>query len=254
MNQQQKSEIKLKEPSKDNPRFIVMPFQPGSGQEYNGTGLALHFLLGNVMAVHTLLKEFWFGWRVNKLFEDQNALMAFCKGQKKLENLAKHSDQQGIRFWLNGNYIHKNGAIHLELNLFDFNGKPRKFSKEFILDLSDKLIEFRNEYLKWLSDCSLSFPQDQVSKIMWPETITQEGLNFLGNAMAATYINYVDRSDPKQDIDLEPFERSVIASPHSYLTWDMHGWGLYKNKSFQEAEAAFLRAIKFNKQGLGALS
>ena len=51
---------------KSKPRLIVLPLQPRKEQAYSGTGLAIHFLLGNIVALHTGLKEFWFGWRVKK--------------------------------------------------------------------------------------------------------------------------------------------------------------------------------------------
>ena len=59
---------------KDRPQCIVLPFQPDSLQDFNGVGLALHFLLGNVMVLHTGLKECWFGWRVNKIFPEETDL------------------------------------------------------------------------------------------------------------------------------------------------------------------------------------
>jgi hypothetical protein len=62
------------------PRLIVMPFQPAPGQKYDGCGLALHFLLGNVIVLHSDLKELWFGWRVKKLFQGEAAFKAYCRG------------------------------------------------------------------------------------------------------------------------------------------------------------------------------
>ena len=50
-------------------RLIVLPLQPEKSQGCDGTGLGIHFLLGNVAALHTGLKEFWFGWRLTKIFK-----------------------------------------------------------------------------------------------------------------------------------------------------------------------------------------
>jgi len=47
---------------------MVFPLQPEKGRVFSGVGLGVHFLLGNVMALHTGLKELWFGWRVKKIF------------------------------------------------------------------------------------------------------------------------------------------------------------------------------------------
>jgi hypothetical protein len=240
--------------NQDKPRFIVIPFQPDAGQEYNGTGLALHFLLGNLMAVQTLLKEFWFGWRVKKIFKDQQILSKFFQGKKHLNNIAQLAREQEIQYWLSGKYLHDNDRIILNLTLSSFNGTMEEFTKKFIVDMSDNLIAFRNEFIGWLKVISLPFEQNQREKIMWPEHITQEGLDFLGRSMEATYMNYVDTSKDKETIDLKFFKKAVFASPDSYLAWDMKGWGLYKNKSYKEAEDAFLKAVTLNKDGLGALS
>ena len=49
---------------------IVLPFRAENRHPFNGTGLSLHFLVGNVLALHTGLKEMWFGWRVKKIFPE----------------------------------------------------------------------------------------------------------------------------------------------------------------------------------------
>jgi hypothetical protein len=231
-----------------------MPFQPTKKQEYDGIGLALHFLLGNIMAVQTLLKEFWFGWRVKKLFKDQQALTEFLQGEKYLDDMTQLAREQEIQYWLNGKYYVDNDRIILHLTLSCFNGKMEEFTRKFIVDISDNLIAFRNEFIDWLEVFSLPFDQNQLKKIMWPEHITQEGLNFLGRSMEATYMNYVDTSKDKDTIDLKFFKKAVLASPASYLAWDMKGWGLYKNKAYEEAQNAFIKAVTLNKDGLGALS
>ena len=238
----------------DKHRFIVMPFQPESEQVYSGIGLGLHFLIGNVMAVQTLLKEFWFGWRVNKLFKNQVEIVEFCQGKKGLDNIEQLAKEQEIKYWLNGTYVQDDNRIILSLVLSIFNGNIKEHSKKFIIDLSDNLIGFRNEFIDWLGEFSLSFKDIQKQKIMWPEQISFKGLDFLGRSVESTYMNYVDNSKPDDPIELEFFEKATLAAPNSYLAWDMKGWGLYKNRSYKEAEKAFLKAIYFNKDGLGALS
>jgi len=238
----------------DRHRFIVMPFQPESEQVYSGIGLGLHFLIGNVMAVQTLLKEFWFGWRVNKLFKNQVEIVEFCQGKKGLDNIEQLAKEQEIKYWLNGTYVQDDNRIILSLVLSIFNGNIKEHSKKFIIDLSDNLIGFRNEFIDWLGEFSLSFKDIQRQKIMWPEQISFKGLDFLGRSVESTYMNYVDNSKPDDPIELEFFEKAALAAPNSYLVWDMKGWGLYKNRSYKEAEKAFLKAISLNKNGLGALS
>ncbi len=58
-------------------RFIVLPLQPETPNRYDGVGLALHFLLGNTVVLNTNLKEFWFGWRTNKLYPSKEDLTAY---------------------------------------------------------------------------------------------------------------------------------------------------------------------------------
>ncbi|MEN8210314.1 MAG: hypothetical protein ABFR31_01235 [Thermodesulfobacteriota bacterium] len=238
----------------DKHRFIVMPFQPEPEQAYSGIGLGLHFLIGNVMAIQTLLKEFWFGWRVNKLFKNQVELAEFCQGKKGLENIEQLAKEQEIKYWLNGTYVQDDNRIILSLVLSIFNGNIKEHSKKFIIDLSDNLIDFRTDFINWLGEFSLSFEDIQRKKIMWPEQLSLEGLDFLGRSVESTYMNYVDNSRPDDPIELDFFEKAALAAHNSYLAWDMKGWGLYKNRSYKEAEKAFLKAISLNKDGLGALS
>lgn len=254
MDKQQVLKPGNEDQKQDKPRFIVMPFQPATNQEYNGIGLAFHFLLGNIMAVQTLLKEFWFGWRVTKIFKDQIALTAFCQGEKSLDDIAQLAREQEIQYWLNGSFFQDNDRIILNLTISNFDGEMEENTHEFSVDMPDNLISFRMEFIDWLGALSLPFEQNQVKKIMWPEHITQAGLNFLGRSMEATYINFVDTSKSNDPIDLTFFEKAVSASPASYLAWDMKGWGLYKNKAYKEAENAFIKAITLNKYGLGALA
>ena len=83
-------------------RFIVMPLQPETADQYDGTGLALHFLLGNTVVLNTNLKEFWFGWRTQKLFPAKEDLTTYLLGQNKPLAFKQLSEEQKIRFWLYG--------------------------------------------------------------------------------------------------------------------------------------------------------
>jgi hypothetical protein len=66
----------------DRPQCIILPFQPDASDDFNGVGLALHFLMGNVMVLHNGLKECWFGWRVKKIFPEKSDLQAYCQGKE----------------------------------------------------------------------------------------------------------------------------------------------------------------------------
>jgi len=41
----------------NRPKLIVLPLQPDVDQEYNGIGLGIHFLLGNMIAIHPGLSD-----------------------------------------------------------------------------------------------------------------------------------------------------------------------------------------------------
>ena len=49
------------------PRCVVLPLV-GKDDRMSYTGLALHFLIGNVIVLSPAFKEFWFGWRIAKIF------------------------------------------------------------------------------------------------------------------------------------------------------------------------------------------
>jgi hypothetical protein len=64
----------------ERPKMVVLPLQPRPGELEKGPGLGLHFLLGNVLAHHSALEEFWFGWRVKSIFPDAEALRRYDLG------------------------------------------------------------------------------------------------------------------------------------------------------------------------------
>lgn len=236
----------------EKPKCIVMPMQPASGQRYDGVGLGLHFLLGNVMAVHPLLNEFWFGWRVNRIFTDQDQFTRYCRGEIGFHEIEKSEGIQDIAFRLSGVYERKEDHLAVSLTLSVFKQPEKNQIQSFVIDLSDGLIDFRRSFNTWFETCDLPFTDPQVRKTLWPERICLKGLDYLGRSMAATYMNYLDPAEKK--IDLDYFEKTVKKAPDSYLAWDMKGWGLYKNQSYEPAEKAFLKALSINQNGLGALA
>jgi len=155
---EQKEEIK--------PKLIVLPLQPKKGQAYDGIGLGVHFLLGNVMAPHTGLKEFWFGWRVKKIFLKKENLINYCRGHGSGLDIAKLGKEQGVRYWLWGNAQQQGSKIQISLVLTDTKGEGEEWKTDLVLDLADQLIEFRKGFLAWLDACGLSFPEEQVDKAL----------------------------------------------------------------------------------------
>ena len=62
----------------------MLPLQPESHIDFNGVGLALHFLLGNTIVLHTGLTEFWAERKAEVRQEDIEA--AKQKVLNRLEN------------------------------------------------------------------------------------------------------------------------------------------------------------------------
>ena len=242
--------IEKKEESK--PRLIVLPLQPQEGQAYDGIGLGVHFLLGNVVALHTGLKEFWFGWRVKKIFLEKERLRAYCRGEGPRLDIAKLGKEQGIRYWLRGSVQKQGSKIQVALVLTDTKGECDERSIELTLEPEDQLVGFRKGFLAWLEACGLPLPDAQAAKALWPEKTTLGGLDLLGRSLEIFYLH--SSWGEKGPLDIEIFDRAVSAAPASYLAHNLKGWALYKNKDYQAAEESFHWAIKLNSNGLGALS
>ncbi|MBC8459511.1 MAG: hypothetical protein H8D67_16090 [Deltaproteobacteria bacterium] len=242
--------IEKKDASK--PRLIVLPLQPKEGQAYDGIGLGVHFLLGNVVAPHTGLKEFWFGWRVKKIFLEKERLTAYCRGEGPRLDITKLGKEQDIRYWLWGSVQQQGNKMQIALVLTDTKGEHEEWTTELILDPADQLIGFRKEFLAWLDACGLPFPDAQVAKALWPEKTTLKGLGLLGRGLEAFYLH--SSWGDKGPLDLELLDRAVSTAPSSYLAHDLKGWVLYKNKDYKAAEGSFQSATKINSNGLGAIS
>lgn len=240
---------------KDKSRLIVLPLQPEKSREYDGTGLGIHFLLGNVVAVHTGLKEFWFGWRVTKIFKGKKHLQAYCKGNEKLPDIATLGKEQKIRYWLAGTYKKKEDFTLVTLKLFDLQYPDKNNTIQIPLDTNDHLIGFRKLFLTWLETCGLPMSKEQSAKVTWPEKITTGGLDFLGRALETTYQDYFAPKLAKNYTEgLKWFDKAVALCPESYLIHDLKGWAHYKNKAYDEALTSFQTAVELNKNGIGAFS
>ena len=237
---------------KNKPRLIVLPLQPQESGAYDGIGLGVHFLLGNVVALHTRLKEFWFGWRVKKIFLEKEKLRTYCRGGGVQLDISKLGKEQGIRYWLQGKVKQQGSKIQVALMLTDTKGEHDEWSTELTLDPEDQLIGLRKGFLAWLETCGLHLTDAQAHKALWPEKTTIEGLDLLGQALKSFYLHssWGDRSP----LDLDLFDRAISAAPASYLAHDLKGWILYKNKDYQAADDSFRSALKLNSNGLGAMA
>lgn len=235
----------------ENPRLIVMPFVPDPGEIFTGTGLSIHFLLGNLFAVHPGLTECWFGWRVKKIFPDGPGFSDFCRGNAPLPDIASLGVQEKVRYWLTGSVSGGPGILQVSMALHDIHGNGRRITLPLSLD--DGMLDFRHRFLEWIAGAGLAFPGTDA--VLWPEWITAPGLDSLGRGLEVLYLNYITQAGTGADpIDLAWFDQAVVTSPRSYLAQDLKGWGLYKNQAILPAQAAFETALALNETGVGALS
>lgn len=233
------------------PKLIVMPLQPVRGQEKNGLGLGIHFFLGNLICLYQGLLECWFGWRVKKIFPEPETFMDYCQGLGSPLDFQDLAGQERVRFWIEGKYLHTREKIHVFLVLHEKGRSERRV--ELSMAFQDGLVDFRTRFFDWLRTCGLPF--QGVEKALWPEQINIRGLDCLGRALEVTYLAYIQGVGPDSDpMDLAWFVRATEDAPDSYLAHDLLGWGLSKNREYQDAKAAFASALALNPQGLGALS
>ena len=222
--------------------------QPESHIDFNGVGLALHFLLGNTIVLHTGLTEFWFGWRVKKIFPEKKDLAVYCRGKGRRLDLKQLSDDQGIRFWIHGQVADR----HVTILLFDGSKDEQAPSTTIPFSIEDELIGFRQAFTHWLEDCGLPFPEEQKKHALWPEKISMQGMDILGRALEEFYL--YSSYEGQGEIDLRLFKEAVAIAPDSFMGQDLLGWAYYRNKYYNEAKASFLQALQANPKGAGAMS
>ena len=234
---------RIEKKAESKPRLIVLPLKPQEGQVYNGIGLGVHFLLGNVVAPHTGFKEFWFGWRVKKIFPDKKAFQGYCRNADDKLDLVPLSQSQKVRYWLSGNY----GDASVRLHFFD--GKtPGAVHRpaDLAISVDDGLVAFRVQLTQWLSSVGRPMPRDQIQAALWPEKISSKGLDAVGRALEDFYGYSAYGGDGP--LDVSPFEKAVALAPGSFMAQDLYGWALYRNRDYKAArEAGRRRYEKVNK-------
>jgi Tfp pilus assembly protein PilF len=231
---------------------VVLPLRPAPGQAFTGAGLAVHLLLGNVVALHSGLKEFWFGWRLKKLFPDQRAFQAYLQGKGPELDITRQGKKQKIRYWLRGSFALQQGKIIAHLTLEQAYPQIRQSQTRLLADPKDDLLGFRRRFLDWLDASGLCFPPAQRSKSLWRELTNPAGMDQLGRALEAYYL--AASWDKRDSFDLVSFKKALHAAPKSYLARNLWGWALYKNHKIAAAREAFSAALTANPQGPGALS
>jgi len=228
---------------------IVLPFRAEPKQPFNGTGLALHFLVGNVLVLHTGLKEMWFGWRVKKIFPEKAPFQRYCRDAASKLDLVQISQSQRVRLWLYGNFSDQT----VYLNFFDAQApNARHATVDLPISIDDGLIEFRVQLINWLQSMGRPMPNAQIQPALWSETISREGLDTVGQALEGFYI--YSAYGGNGPLDVSPFKKAVTVAPESFMAQDLYGWALYRNQDYKAAKAAFLTSLRINPAGAGAMS
>ncbi|MDH3568392.1 MAG: hypothetical protein OEM61_13690, partial [Desulfobacteraceae bacterium] len=199
-------------------------------------------------ALHTGLKECWFGWRVNKIFPEKTDLKAYCRGKEVLVDLHQVNTEQNVRFWLYG----KAGDRFVTVFLFDAADNEQSLSKRIPVSYSDGLVEFRRIFLDHLAACGHPFPAKQVQPALWAETISMQGMDILGRALESFYLHSAYSGKGKIDSGL--FEKAAAVAPNSFMAQDILGWASYRSQDYRAAKESFLRALRSNPHGIGAMS
>ncbi len=227
---------------------IVLPLQPMPNQPYDGVGLALHFLLGNSVVLHSGLKELWFGWRIKKLFDDAAPLTDYCRGARLQVGLKKLSQQQKVRFWVYGQYGHQTS----EIGIYDADRSKPEPLNPLPVSCDDHLVQFRRSFMDGFDQTGVVFPQSQKHAALWEEQISLSGLDAVGRALETFY--HFSAFESKGELDLKPFEAAVRQAPNAFMSHDLLGWAMYRQKKYQKAVDAFQHALSINPNGAGAMA
>lgn len=228
---------------------IVLPFRPADPPSFSGAGLALHFLLGNVLVLHTGFKEMWFGWRVDNIFPGEEEFRRYCRGAGQALDLAAVAQAQKVHFWLHGGYSGQSVAARL----FDAQTPQAPSpSADLTISTDDALVRFRGEFIDWMARLGRPMPPEQVQAALWPETIDADGLDAVGRALERFYI--YSAYGGKEPLAIAPFADAAALAPASFMAHDLHGWALYRNRQYTPAKIAFLKSLRINPAGAGAMS
>jgi len=225
------------------PKCIVMPFREANA---SGIGLSLHFLLGNVIAVHTGFAECWFGWRVGKIFRSSESLSNYIRMQGAAIDRKKICDEQKIRCWIFGQMEDETAR----LSLFDRGKSMQAAPESFTFTVRDDLIGFRKQFIEWLGRCGLPMENHRRPMALWPERTSLQGLLRIGQALRHFYIHSAYGGQSR--IDLSLFETAVTAAPESFMANNLCGWAHYRHQDARSARRFFDRALGLNPNSPGA--
>ena len=240
--------MQRQQPALAQDRCIVLPFRSGSGGAFAGAGLALHFLLGNVLVLHPGLRECWFGWRVTRIFPASEAFSRYCRGEGPDLDLQEVSTWQDIRFWVSGHC--QPGRI--EMQIFDARVPKSPVSADTAYSCADDLLGFRSAFLTCFGRSACPFPESRQPAALWPEKVSPDGLEAVGAALLEFYrFAFTGAEAP---ISLALFHKAAASTPASFMAQNLLGWALYRDGQSAEAAAGFRRALEINPNGAGAMA
>lgn len=229
----------------DRPRCIVLPLQDSDSP---GMGLALHFLLGNVIAANISFRECWFGWRVASIFPEPDGLKQYCQGGMGEFDLQAISEAQDVQCWLHGRVNNGTAVLHV------FNARSDTFDtpEKCAITPTDHLVGFRQCALNLLSNCGYPISRQRQAMALWPENIGPDGLRLVGRALDVfyTYSAY----GVEETIQLDPFEAAVKAAPESFMAHNLLGWAHYRRQNAAQAKTSFLRALVLSPDAIGPMA
>jgi hypothetical protein len=223
---------------------MVMPFQEVSG---SGVGQALHFLIGNVIAIHTGFAECWFGWRVGNIFATPDALCDYRRLQGAPLDKQQVAAEQMVRCWVYG----KMEGQAVSMALFDSQRKDEP-ATTLAFSIDDHLISFRNHFLDWLGECGLPIAEGRRKMALWPEKTSLAGLQKVGQALEEFYIYSAYSGQGK--INVAPFAEAARLAPASFMANNLLGWAHYRNQAAVPAKSFFLRALDLNPDAVGPMA
>jgi tetratricopeptide (TPR) repeat protein len=113
------------------------------------------------------------------------------------------------------------------------------------------LIRFRSQFVQWLDTLEHPMPEEQARAALWHEEINAEGLDAVGRALENFYLFSYGSDAP---LAVAPFKKAADMAPESFMAQDLYGWALYRRKDYISAKIAFLKSLRINPAGAGAMS
>jgi hypothetical protein len=205
-----------------------------------------------MIVLHPGFQEFWFGWRVARIFPSPDDLSAYCRTGAPAPDTISSGRREQIRFWIGGTVSSSAASLSANLSLTDTETEKIQPAPEMVIDTERHLLGFRKRFMDWLGQCGHPFPPDQRDKALWPEKATTAGLDLVGRALEIFYLQ--SAYGGKAPVDTAPFQQAVDAAPAAFMSHDLLGWALYRNEHFEKAREAFMESVRINAHGAGAMA